>query len=85
MAKQPNGWSDISDDWMSPELLIRRLVYAKEAYFKKTRKSQTNEFYEEMIEKNYDNPNEILQIINQHGDLSNKHVILFNLPETLKS
>ena len=27
-AKQPNGWSDHSDDWMSPELLIRRLVFA---------------------------------------------------------
>ena len=38
-----------------------------------------------MIEKNYDNPSEILQIINQHKDLSNKHVILFNLPEKLKS
>ena len=22
-AKQPNGWSDHSEDWMSPELLIR--------------------------------------------------------------
>ena len=85
MAKQPNGWSDISDDWMSPELLIRRLVYAKEAYFKKTRKSQTNEFYEEMIEKNYDNSGEILKIIDQHRELVHKHVILFNLPETLKS
>jgi len=43
------------------------------------------EFYEEMIEKNYDNPSEILQIINQHKELVHKHVILFNLPETLKS
>ena len=38
-----------------------------------------------MVEKNYDNPNEILKTINQQGDLSNKHVMLFNLPETLKS
>ena len=85
LAKQPNGWSDISDDWMSPELLIRRLVYAKEAYYKKSGKSQTPEFYEEMVQKNYDNPNEILQILNQHKELVHKHVILFNLPETLKS
>ena len=28
-AKQPNGWSDISIDWLSPELLIRRLVLQK--------------------------------------------------------
>jgi uncharacterized protein (DUF1800 family) len=85
LAKQPNGWSDISEDWMSPELLIRRLVYAREAYYKKSGKSQTTEFYEEMIEKNYDNPSEILQIINQYKELVHKHVILFNLPETLKS
>ena len=85
LAKQPNGWSDISDDWMSPELLIRRLVYSKDAYYKKSGKSQTPEFYEEMVQKNYDNPNEILQILNQHKELVHKHVILFNLPETLKS
>ncbi len=85
LAKQPNGWSDISEDWMSPELLIRRLVYAREAYYKKTGNSQTKEFYEEMIEKNYDNPGEILKIIGQHRELVNKHVILFNLPETLRS
>ena len=85
LAKQPNGWSDISDDWMSPELLIRRLVYAKEAYYRKSGKSQTPEFYEEMVQKNYDNPNEILQILSQHKELVHKHVILFNLPETLKS
>ena len=85
LAKQPNGWSDISEDWMSPELLIRRLVYAREAYYKKSDKSQTPEYYEEMIKKNYDNPGEILKIIDQHRELVHKHVILFNLPETLKS
>ena len=37
------------------------------------------------LKKNYDNPNEILQILNQHKELVHKHVILFNLPETLKS
>ena len=70
---------------MSPELLIRRLVYAREAYYKKSDNSQTKEFYEEMIEKNYDNPGEILKIISQHRELVHKHVILFNLPETLRS
>ena len=54
-------------------------------YYKKSGKSQTTEFYEEMIEKNYDNSGEILKIIDQHRELVHKHVILFNLPETLKS
>ena len=26
---QPNGWSDLGIDWISPELLLRRLVFAK--------------------------------------------------------
>ena len=31
-AKQPNGWSDHSEDWISPELLIRRLFFADRSY-----------------------------------------------------
>lgn len=26
---QPNGWSDLGTDWISPELLLRRIVFAK--------------------------------------------------------
>ncbi len=37
-AKQPNGWSDHSDDWMSPELLIRRLVFADRSYDSENKK-----------------------------------------------
>ena len=85
LAKQPNGWSDISQDWMSPELMIRRLVYAKQAYFKMKPKNQNNEFYDEMIKKNFDNPDEILKVLNKHNKPYHKHVLLFNLPEMLKS
>ena len=28
LSKQPNGYSDLAEDWMSPELIIRRLIYA---------------------------------------------------------
>ena len=66
LAKQPNGWSDISQDWMSPELMIRRLVYAKQAYFKMKPKNQNNEFYEEMIAKNFDKPEEIIKILHEN-------------------
>jgi len=85
LAQQPNGWSDLSQDWMSPELLIRRLVYAKQAYFKMKPKNQNNEFYEEMIAKNFDKPEEIIKILAKNNNPYHKHVILFNLPEMLKS
>ena len=85
LAKQPNGWSDLSEDWMSPELLIRRLVYAREAYYKMHKKNQKLSFYEEMIDKNFDNPDVILKILNTQEHKVHKHVVLFNLPEVLRS
>ena len=84
-SKQPNGWSDISDDWMSPELLIRRLVYSKEIYNKIKKNYRSNDFYTEMILKNFDNPNQILKTLNKKKDPIDRHVLLFNLPEVLKS
>ena len=85
LVKQPNGWSDISDDWMSPELLIRRLVYSKEIFNKIKSNNQTNDFYTEMILKNFDNPSQILKTLNKRNDSIDRHVLLFNLPEVLKS
>ena len=63
LVKQPNGWSDYSEDWMSPELMIRRLIFAKQGYFKMKPSNQNNGFYEKMIRKNFDNPNEILKFL----------------------
>jgi uncharacterized protein (DUF1800 family) len=89
-AKQPNGWSDHSDDWISPELLIRRLVYAKASFhFSKIENTQNAENYsnmiKRMIEKNFDNPNKIMKYINQKNRSIEKHTLLFNHPEFLKA
>ena len=85
LAIQVNGWSDISTDWMSPELIIRRLIYAKKGYFMMQSNNQNNEFYEKLITKNFDNPNQILYILKKQNKLEDKHTLLFNLPEVLKS
>ncbi len=58
-AIQPNGYSDMESDWISPELLIRRMSAPKE--IAKRRISLKN--FEEMIEKNFDNPEEIKALI----------------------
>jgi uncharacterized protein (DUF1800 family) len=85
-AKQPNGWSDHSDDWISPELLIRRLVYAKASYnFSKMENNKNAEYYEQMVEKNFDNPSKIMKYINQKNRAVEKHTLLFNHPEFLKA
>ena len=62
-AKQPNGWSDHSDDWISPELLIRRLVYAKASFnFSKIEKIKLMNIMKNIFEKNFDNPDKIIKI-----------------------
>ena len=85
-AKQPNGWSDHSDDWISPELLIRRLVYAKASYnFSKMENNKNAEYYEQIVEKNFDNPSKIMKYLNQKNRSVEKHTLLFNHPEFLKA
>ena len=85
-AKQPNGWSDHSDDWISPELLIRRLVYAKASYnYHKIENNKNAEYYANMVEKNFDNPDKIMNYINQKNRSIEKHTLLFNHPEFLKA
>ena len=85
-AKQPNGWSDHSDDWISPELLIRRLVYAKASFnFSKMENNKNASYYESIVEKNFDNPSKIMKYINQKNRAVEKHTLLFNHPEFLKA
>jgi hypothetical protein len=38
-----------------------------------------------MILKNFDNPNRILKTLNKKKNPIDRHVLLFNLPEVLKS
>ncbi len=85
-AKQPNGWSDHSADWISPELLIRRLVYAKASYnFAKMENNKNSEYYVKMVENNFDNPSKIMKYLNQKNRSAEKHTLLFNHPEFLKA
>ena len=84
-AKQPNGWSDISTDWLSPELLIRRLIYAKDSYLLSKPENNNNEFYNKIVQKNFDNSDKILEYINKKDKPSDKQTLLFNHPEFLKA
>ena len=88
-AKQPNGWSDHSDDWMSPELLIRRLVFAQRSFAFTKLENNNQEFYEKVITKNFDNPDKILNYtMKQDSKMRRKYemnILLFNHPEFLKA
>ena len=83
--KQPNGWSDISEDWLSPELLIRRLVYARQSYNFTKPNNNNLEFYEKIVSKNFDNKDKIINFLNKKNRINDKQTILFNHPEFLKA
>ena len=72
---------------MSPELLIRRLVYSQLSYSYIKVKSRENyeEYYQNIVEKNFDNPNKIMKYLNQKSRSIEKHTLLFNHPEFLRS
>lgn len=83
--KQPNGYPDLEKDWMSSEMLIRRLMYAKTAFHKFNYKEQIDDnLHEKIIRNNFDNPDKILKIVSKAKTNEEKHIILFNLPEVLK-
>jgi uncharacterized protein (DUF1800 family) len=84
-AKQPNGWSDHSDDWISPELLIRRLVYAKLSHSFSKMQNNNEMYYQNIVEKNFDNPDKIMKYLNQKSRIVEKQTLLFNHPEFLRS
>jgi uncharacterized protein (DUF1800 family) len=58
-SQQPNGFSDIESDWVSPELLIRRLSAPQVI---ERRKIALKDFHE-MIEKNFDNAEEMKKLV----------------------
>ncbi len=85
-SKQPNGYSDISTDWLSTELIIRRLMYAKEAFHMYNTMDQLDlKIHEKIIQTNFDNPDKILKIVSNAKSNEEKHMILFNLPEVLRA
>ena len=80
LSKQPNGYSDLAEDWMSPELIIRRLIYARQGYINLKSDNKNNEFFEKVVDKNFDNPDKIMKLLKQNEKPIERHIILFNLP-----
>ena len=54
---QPNGWPDTEAEWLSPELLIRRLAVADRLKYPLT------PIYEGIVKKNFDNEQAVLDLL----------------------
>ena len=85
LSQQPNGYSDLTEDWISSELVIRRLLYARQGYINLKPDNKNNEFYEKVVNNNFDNPEKIMSILRKNQKPIDKHIVLFNLPEVLRA
>ena len=70
---------------MSPELIIRRLIYARQGYINLKSDNKNNEFFEKVVDKNFDNPDKIMKLLNQNEKPIDRHILLFNLPEVFRA
>ena len=47
--------------------------------------NNNNDFYNKIVQKNFDNPEKIMKYLNKKNNPSDKQVLLFNHPEFLKA
>ena len=90
-AKQPNGWSDVEADWVSPELLLRRFWFASVELPRLVKsENQLHDFIISCLKNNFDNYESMASLIHQfrfgttEKDLGRKFGVICNLPGVLK-
>ena len=47
--------------------------------------NNNEEYYQNIVEKNFDNPDKIMKYLNQKNRIVEKQTLLFNHPEFLRS
>jgi hypothetical protein len=65
---QPNGWSDLSADWISPELLLRRIVFAKKFSWNGSGHGPQNWSPVHMLQSNFDKLDRVLDYLSLDKD-----------------
>ncbi len=91
--KQPNGWSDYEVDWISPELLLRRLWFASNEIPNHVKiENYSHGFMSLCLERNFDNHERMTSMIEDlkinkitKNDLEKIYGIICNLPWILKA
>ena len=91
--KQPNGWSDYEVDWISPELLLRRLWFASNEIPNHVKiENYSHSFMSLCLERNFDNHERMTSMIKDlkinkitKNDLEKIYGIICNLPWVLKA
>jgi len=80
---QPNGWSDFEEDWISPELIIRRLIFASKMANRGL--IRDDNIIRAIIRRNFNKPEKIYKLLDSQKDYKNKLAIVCNSPDMLKA
>ena len=80
---QPNGWSDFEQDWISPELIIRRLIFASNMANRGLVRDDS--IIKSIIIKNFNKPEKIIKLLNSQDEYKNKFTLICNSPDMLKA
>ena len=90
-AKQPNGWSDLEVDWVSPELLLRRFWFASvELPMLVKSGNRSHGFILSCLKNNFEDHKNMASLIDNFRfgtsdyDLGQKYGVICNLPGVLK-
>ena len=84
-AKQPNGFIDLEDEWLSPELIIRSLAAARRfADITKPNVSYDQDYFFNVIEKNFDQPENLLNLMKDPVFYADRFAIFANSPEVMR-
>ena len=85
-AKQPNGYTDLEDEWLSPELIIRRLASARKfTDIVNPNLNYDNDFFEKVIISNFDKPEKFLKLMDSAKFYSDRFVVFANYPEMMRA
>ena len=60
-------------------------MYANLSHSFSKMENNNNEYYENIVQKNFDNPGKIMKYLDQKNRIVEKQTLLFNHPEFLKS
>ena len=84
-AKQPNGFIDLEDEWLSPELIIRRLAAARRfADITNPNVNYDQDYFLNVIEKNFDQPENLLNLMKDPVFYADRFAIFANSPEVMR-
>tara|TARA_B100000925_G_scaffold170716_1_gene128583 strand:+ start:220 stop:1677 length:1458 start_codon:yes stop_codon:yes gene_type:complete len=85
-AKQPNGYIDLEDEWLSPELIIRRLAAARRfVNITNPNVNYDQEYFENVIIKNFDHPDKLLKLMKESTFYADRFAVFANSPEVMRA